>query len=310
MKMPASFAEFSDALQKARIKDGSFCKNELTCIHYNGLTHAMIGWNANLYDLNLFAQRLASLTEEQKKGMDALLKIKQNHRVAPIPLNQLINLTYNTDICCFAPRVSNHEELGAFLYANEMLSNEAIVNPQNMQKEDFVKGGTATGPMLDFLAACLRYGVSVCVAGATGSGKTTVAGWLLTTIPDNKRIFTIENGSRELDLVREKDGRVCNSVIHTITRESENAKQNIDQDKGRHEAVNPISESLQKRFIDNGMPQEVLTQLVGKKSAPSKGKSGSSPAKAGQATPAPKTRSAQSKPPAKPETGKEGGESV
>jgi len=77
MKMPASFAEFSDALQKARIKDGSFCKNELTCIHYNGLTHAMIGWNANLYDLNLFAQRLASLTEEQKKGMDALLKIKQ-----------------------------------------------------------------------------------------------------------------------------------------------------------------------------------------------------------------------------------------
>lgn len=83
MKMPASFAEFSDALQKARIKDGSFCKNELTCIHYNGLTHAMIGWNANLYDLNLFAQRLASLTEEQKKGMDALLKIKQNHRVAP-----------------------------------------------------------------------------------------------------------------------------------------------------------------------------------------------------------------------------------
>lgn len=40
-----------------------------------------------------------------------------------------------------------------------------IVNPQNMQKEDFVKGGTATGPMLDFLAACLRYGVSVCVAG-------------------------------------------------------------------------------------------------------------------------------------------------
>lgn len=105
-----------------------------------------------------------------------------------------------------------------------------IVNPQHMQKEDFVKGGTATDPMLDFLAACLRYGVSVCVAGATGSGKTTMAGWLLTTIPDNKRIFTIENSSRELDLVREQNGRVCNSVIHTLTRESENAKQNIDQD--------------------------------------------------------------------------------
>ena len=29
----------------------------------------MIGWNANLYDLNLFAQRLASLTEDQKKQL-------------------------------------------------------------------------------------------------------------------------------------------------------------------------------------------------------------------------------------------------
>ena len=305
-----------------------------------------------------------------------------------------------------------------------------IVNPQNMQMEDFVKGGTATGPMLDFLAACLRYGVSVCVAGATGSGKTTVAGWLLTTIPDNKRIFTIENGSRELDLVREKDGKVCNSVIHTITRESENAKQNIDQDmlldmalryhpdiicvgemrsaeayaaqeaartghgalttihsnssqatwrrmvplctrkhemaddtlmdlvteafpvvvfskqledksrkimeimeceilptgerryntlyhfkieenrlvdgkyriSGHHEAVHPISESLQKRFIDNGMPQEVLQQLVVKTPSPPKPKTARSPSK-------PKTAQSQ-KSPAKPKANEEGGEPV
>ncbi len=105
-----------------------------------------------------------------------------------------------------------------------------IVNPQSLRKEDFVEGGTATGEMLDFLAECLRYGISICVAGATSSGKTTLAGWLLTTIPDNKRIFTIENGSRELALVREKSGKVVNSVIHTLTRASENEKQNIDQD--------------------------------------------------------------------------------
>ena len=105
-----------------------------------------------------------------------------------------------------------------------------IVNPQSLKKENFVDGGTATGEMLDFLAECLRYGISICVAGATSSGKTTLAGWLLTTIPDGKRIFTIENGSRELALVREKDGKVTNSVIHTLTRYSENEKQNIDQD--------------------------------------------------------------------------------
>lgn len=104
-----------------------------------------------------------------------------------------------------------------------------IVNPQSMQKEDFVNGGTATDSMLDFLAECIRYGISVCVAGATSSGKTTLLGWLLTTIPDGKRIYSIENGSRELALVRRKDGKVVNSVVHTLTRDSENERQRVDQ---------------------------------------------------------------------------------
>lgn len=104
-----------------------------------------------------------------------------------------------------------------------------IVNPQSMTKTDFIQSGTATEPMLDFLAHCVRYGISVCVAGATSSGKTTVAGWILTTIPDNKRIYTIENGSRELALVREQNNKVMNSVIHTLTRDSDNDRQRIDQ---------------------------------------------------------------------------------
>nr|WP_313527820.1 CpaF/VirB11 family protein [Anaerotignum sp.] len=106
-----------------------------------------------------------------------------------------------------------------------------IVNPQSMKKEDFVRTGTATDRMLDFLSALIRYGVSVCVAGATSSGKTTVLGWLLTTIPDNKRIYTIENGSRELDLTRFANGKVSNSVIHTLTRDSDIQSQCIDQIK-------------------------------------------------------------------------------
>lgn len=104
-----------------------------------------------------------------------------------------------------------------------------IVNPNHMEKEDFINGGTATVEMLDLLSEFIRYGISVCIAGATSSGKTTVAGWLLTTIPDNKRIFTIENGSRELSLIREKDGRVTNSVVHTLTRSSENELYRIEQ---------------------------------------------------------------------------------
>ena len=61
-----------------------------------------------------------------------------------------------------------------------------IVNPQNFSQKDFVDAKTATAPMLDFLSQTFRYGVSTCVAGATGSGKTTVAGWVLTTLPKDK----------------------------------------------------------------------------------------------------------------------------
>jgi pilus assembly protein CpaF len=104
-----------------------------------------------------------------------------------------------------------------------------IVNRQIFNREDFISNGTAAPEMLDWLAVFLRYGISICVAGATSSGKTTVAGWLLDTIPNTKRIFTIENGSRELDLVKEQDGRVVNSVVHTLTRDSVNDRQRVDQ---------------------------------------------------------------------------------
>lgn len=107
-----------------------------------------------------------------------------------------------------------------------------IVNPQKLERADFIKNGTATAEMLDFLALILRYGVSICVTGATSSGKTTLMSWLLSTIPDEKRIFTIENGCREFDLVKEDEcGNIVNNVIHTVTRYSDDEKQNIDQEK-------------------------------------------------------------------------------
>jgi pilus assembly protein CpaF len=107
-----------------------------------------------------------------------------------------------------------------------------IVNPKRLGKKDFVESNTATAEMLDFLALCLRYGLSMCVTGATGSGKTTVMAWLLSTLPDHMRMFTIENGCREFDLVKEDgQGNVINNVVHTATRYSEDPKQNIDQEK-------------------------------------------------------------------------------
>lgn len=106
-----------------------------------------------------------------------------------------------------------------------------IVNPMNFKKQDLVSYGTATEPMLDLLSVFIRYGVSVCVAGATGSGKTTVAGWMLSTYPEDKRVFSIESGSREVSLVKVKDGKVTNNSVQTQTRPSENENQNITQVK-------------------------------------------------------------------------------
>lgn len=73
--------------------------------------------------------------------------------------------------------------------------------------------------------------MSVCIAGSTGSGKTTIMAWLLSNVPNNRRLITIEEGSREFDLVkRDAQGNILNSVVHLLTRPSENPALNINQD--------------------------------------------------------------------------------
>ena len=106
-----------------------------------------------------------------------------------------------------------------------------IVNQQSISREKLIASGSATEEMLDFLVCCIRYGVSVCIAGSTGSGKTTIMSWLLSMVPDNRRLITIEEGSREFDLVKRDDqGHIMNSVVHLLTRPHETPSLNIDQD--------------------------------------------------------------------------------
>ncbi len=105
-----------------------------------------------------------------------------------------------------------------------------IVSGNHFSKEKLIDT-TATIQMLDFLTFIVKYGVSLCIAGNTGSGKTSTTGWILSTIPDDKRIFTIEEGSREFDLVRrDEDGKVKNRVIHTITKNSIDQASTISQE--------------------------------------------------------------------------------
>ena len=126
LRLPCTQAEYRDALQKARIEDGRLCHNELTQIHYPGITSAMIGQDVDLLELNLLALRLTMLSDEDRMGLDGLLRMERERHTGPTPLSRLINLTFNADICLLAPQVTDTQELGARLFEGEMLTDEAM----------------------------------------------------------------------------------------------------------------------------------------------------------------------------------------
>lgn len=106
-----------------------------------------------------------------------------------------------------------------------------LLHPQRIDRKCLIESGMANEEIIAFLEMCIRYGVSVVVAGRTSSGKTTLLNALLSSIPDDKRIYTIESGARELFLVKRNHfGEVQNNVVHTLSRPSENQAYNITQE--------------------------------------------------------------------------------
>jgi pilus assembly protein CpaF len=96
-------------------------------------------------------------------------------------------------------------------------------------KEQLIDNGTAIEDELSFLEMCLNNGVSIALAGATGSGKTADISYLLSNISKDKRVFTIED-TRELHNIikKDEDGNTVSRIVHTKTRPNDNAKMNVD----------------------------------------------------------------------------------
>ena len=88
-----------------------------------------------------------------------------------------------------------------------------IVNQQTVSEQKLLDSGSATAEMLHFLTACIRYGVSVCIAGSTGSGKTTIMAWLLSNVPNNRRLITIEEGYYHADYGRSVSGGCIHQAV-------------------------------------------------------------------------------------------------
>lgn len=94
-------------------------------------------------------------------------------------------------------------------------------------RQQLLDSGSASPDMLDFLTLCLCNGISVGLAGSTGSGKTTDEAFLLNEYirrndDYNNRVFIIED-SRELrltdyDIENDRPAR----VLYTVTKDPPN----------------------------------------------------------------------------------------
>ena len=108
-----------------------------------------------------------------------------------------------------------------------------FINPNNMTAADIIQSGTLTQEMLDFLSMNYRYGNSMLLAGETDAGKTTMISIIMKiSVPNDKKLITIENGDREFNCTKydEKNkSKVVNSVIHEVTKESKDPKLAIGQ---------------------------------------------------------------------------------
>lgn len=100
--------------------------------------------------------------------------------------------------------------------------------PSFITRDNLISWGTATAEELDFLTLCVNNGISLAIAGATGSGKTSDMGYILSCISRDKRIVTIED-TRELTLVKlDENGVMVNDVVHLLTKEEPNAVTMLD----------------------------------------------------------------------------------
>ncbi len=106
-----------------------------------------------------------------------------------------------------------------------------MLHPQRVDRSSLLEAESISDEMLTFLEICLRYGVSFVVAGRTSSGKTTLLNSLLGSVPNGKRIYTIESGARELSLIkRDEHGKIVNNVVHALSRPSERESSDISQE--------------------------------------------------------------------------------
>ena len=125
--LPAADYELKDAMQRVRAvgRENTVEFNIFKCDILPKLQNIRLD-TFSLDELNLFAKRLASLTDEELPVFYAVTKQifdDADNTENPVSIKDLINCTYGLDTVPVAHNVSNLAELGQFAFENELLSD-------------------------------------------------------------------------------------------------------------------------------------------------------------------------------------------
>ena len=188
-------------------------------------------------------QELCELLYGEMTGFSFLTRYLYREDVEEININQWrdVKITYSTGEIIPAKEHFNSaghavDVIRRLLHKSGMIFDNAqtiVVGHLNNKIRITVMGdGVIDREKGLAVSMCFTHGVSMCITGATSSGKTTLMSWILGQVPYNKRIVTIEQGCREFDLTAEDEkGNVLNNVVHLVTRFSDDPRQNIDMVK-------------------------------------------------------------------------------
>lgn len=117
------------------------------------------------------------------------------------------------------------KEIGIACYIRKL-------NKRMFTLSEYIQNEFAAEDEIALLSTALRRGVSILLVGKVNTGKTTFLAYLLSTLPEDMQIATIESGAREFNLIRKnRKNEVSNNVIHLLTRPSREEAQNITQEK-------------------------------------------------------------------------------
>lgn len=164
--------------------------------------------------------------QSQQHAIDIIRRLLQQKNVTMDQAIPMAEASIGSDIRITAlqdPVVD--KEAGACCYIRKL-------SRRIFTKEDYLTGDFASEAELNTMQIALKRGVSILIVGKVNTGKTTFLSYLLSNLPENLKVITIESGAREINLIQRDDSNcVKSNAVHLLTRHSSMEQQNITQEK-------------------------------------------------------------------------------